>query len=181
MRRFIGLMCMGGLGCGPVHAPVRHTEPKDAGAVESVRDADQAYDEPTVTVRSATEWTIRISHSVSGRTATGEIATRTRPKPSEPTPHLRLVSAEAWRELAIASLDAGDPSSAVVAIRRGLDELGDSYSRDNLKDDTVFTITSADEQIDGGLLAEGATVLLRVLKERIDLYYEKFSAVVRRP
>jgi hypothetical protein len=137
-------------------------------------------DEPSVNVRSATEWTVRVEHAVSGRAAAAEIVTRTRPTPSVPVPHLRLVSTEAWRSVAIASIDARDPNAAVIAIRHGLDELGDAYSRDTLKDDTVFTITKADQQIDRGQLMDGANALLHVLEERLDFYYEKFSDV-RRP
>jgi hypothetical protein len=110
--------------------------------------------------------------------ATAIVLVPGKPDPTS-APHAELVGARAWAALGSQCLTAEDAASAVSAARAGLKELGDDYRPRGVKDDTLMKIDAADERIANGAVADGATVLLRVLETRIQLYVQKYNAEVR--
>jgi hypothetical protein len=168
------------IGCTPT--PARQPVTASSPPADAARDAGDARpdDQPTVAVRSATEWTVRVVHALAGQSATGEIVTTTKPTPDNLAPHAGLASAEAWRAIA-AALVEHDPAHAYTAAGYGIDALGRSYAPRGTKDDTVFAISSAEQDAAAGSASAAAGTLIRVLGERVDLYYKKYDGAVRRP
>jgi len=126
------------------------------------------------------EWSLETERQLGGHAAraTAIIVAPTRPDPTAP-PHAELVGARAWAALGAQLVSAGDAASAVSAARAGLKELGDDYRPRGVKDDTMMKIDAADDRIAKGAVADGATVLLRMLDTRLQLYVQAHGPDVR--
>jgi len=69
---------------------------------------------------------------------------------------------------------------ALASARDGLEELGPRYIDSQAIDDNDLKLAAAEEQIEAGNLADGASVALRVLEMRTRLYRDAHAdAIVR--
>jgi hypothetical protein len=134
----------------------------------------------TVEPQGAGAWSLQSERHLAGRAAraTAIIVAPDRPDPAA-SPHTRLAGARAWSALGAQCLSAGDAASAAAAARAGLQEIGDDYRPDGVKDDTLMKIDAAEERITDGAVADGAAGLLRSLDTRIPLYVQKNAPDVR--
>jgi hypothetical protein len=111
-----------------------------------------------------------------GRRGDGEVVVR---GPGDGD-HARLAAARAWLELGTRFLCAGEVEEALASARDGLEELGPRYADSQAIDDTDLKLAAAEEQIEAGNLADGASVALRVLETRTRLYRDAHAdAIVR--
>jgi hypothetical protein len=92
--------------------------------------------------------------------------------------HEALAGARAWLALGSRLADSGDAAAALAAARSGIDELGRSYRARRVKDDTALKLAAADEREEAGELGDAATVALRVLEIRTQLYLRSHPEVV---
>jgi hypothetical protein len=67
------------------------------------------------------------------------------------------------------AFDARDYPMAMVQAQRGLDALGKDYASPQVIDDTDLKIALAKERADHGSPQDGATIMLRMLAERIEM------------
>jgi hypothetical protein len=92
--------------------------------------------------------------------------------------HEALAGARAWLALGSRLAESGDAAAALAAARSGIDELGRSYRAAGVKDDTALKLAAADEREEEGELEDAATVALRVLETRTQLYLRSHPEVV---
>jgi len=59
---------------------------------------------------------------------------------------------------------------AVSSAQAGLDELGDEYAGPDVEDDSDLKLMAAEERLAQGHTSDGASVMLRVLGDRVRLY-----------
>lgn len=81
----------------------------------------------------------------------------------------QLDSASARLAAGRKAFDGGDFPRAMLEAQRGLDALGKDYAGPGVEDDTDLKIAAAKERADLGSPSDGATVMLRMLAERIEL------------
>jgi len=112
--------------------------------------------------------TVQKEHSHQGKSATGNVVlTAGTPE----TEHQHLAGARAWLLLGQTFLQVSDAEAAIFCGKAGLSELGDDYADPRTTvDDTGMKILAAENQIQKGLAADGASVLLRMLEIRTQLY-----------
>lgn len=67
------------------------------------------------------------------------------------------------------AFDGGDFPRAMLEAQRGLDVLGKDYAGTAVEDDTDLKIKAAKERAEQGSPSDAATVMLRMLSERIEL------------
>jgi len=67
------------------------------------------------------------------------------------------------------AFDGGDFPRAMLEAQRGLDVLGKDYAGPGVEDDTDLKIAAAKERAEQGSPRDAATVMLRMLAERIEL------------
>jgi hypothetical protein len=134
----------------------------------------------TVEPQGAGAWSLHAERHLAGHAAraTAIVVAPDRPDPAM-SPHTRLAGARAWSALGAQCLSAGDAANAAAAGRAGLQELGDDYRPEGVKDDTFMKIDAAEERITDGAVADGAAGLLRSLDTRIQLYVQKNAPDVR--
>ena len=134
----------------------------------------------TVEAKGAGEWSLGTERHIGAHTAraTAIIVAPNQPDP-DASPHAKLAGARAWAAVGAQCLSAGDAANAAVAARAGLKELGDDYRPRGVKDDTLMKIDAAEERIADGATADGASVLLRQLDTRIQLYVQNHAPEVR--
>lgn len=81
----------------------------------------------------------------------------------------QLDSASARLAAGRKAFDGGDFPRAMVEAQRGLDVLGKDYAGSDVADDTDLKIAAAKERADQGSPSDAATIMLRMLAERIEL------------
>ncbi len=135
---------------------------------------------PVVVVRSTTEWSVEVKRVLGTQSASARVLIMVAPATVGSAPHSAVASAEAWLSLTRIALDAGAPSDAVDAARRGIADLGDSYRPKGVKDDTGLHLLDASSMIASGKAAEGAAELASILDTRITLYFRRYKDQVRR-
>lgn len=112
---------------------------------------------------------IHSEHSLKGRTASATVVVKQGTDGA--TAHRILAGARAWLLLGQEFQGAADTDAAIQCARAGLTELGEDYADPrNTIDDTGLKILAADERIQKGFPADGASVLLRMLESRIRMY-----------
>ncbi len=134
-----------------------------------------------VTARSSTDWEVRVARTQASRTATTTIIVTTAPTATAPAPHSMVAAADAWLTIASEAFAANADADAIAAARVGIKELGRDYCPKLIKDDTELKIGMSDDSIRAGDDHEGAKALISVLRQRVELYFEKYAGVIRRP
>lgn len=81
----------------------------------------------------------------------------------------KLDAASARLKAGQAGFDSGDFGKAMLEAQRGLDALGKDYAGPAVEDDTPLKIAAAKERAEAGSPSDGATIMLRMLRERIEL------------
>ena len=84
--------------------------------------------------------------------------------------HIGLAGSRAWLELGEQMLDDGEYEGAIECAQKGLDELGGDYAEPGTDDDTDQKLAAARERIAQGHKADGAKMMLRMLRTRTNLY-----------
>jgi len=116
---------------------------------------------------------IAVSRQLEGDEAEGSVLVRRRAGLSPD--HSRLAGARAWSLLGTRRLQAGDAVAATQCALAGLDELGPDYRPRGVMDSSGLKISAAHGRIRDGFPVDGATVLLRILRERIALYLIRYA------
>lgn len=75
------------------------------------------------------------------------------------------------------AFDEGDFGKAMLEAQRGLDALGKDYAGPEVADDTDLKIQAAKERSEQGAPGDGATIMLRMLGERIELARKKWDVM----
>jgi hypothetical protein len=119
--------------------------------------------------------------SLDGESAEGEvIVPSSAASAPSGTPHVALAEARAFLALGEKLLAGQRLEGAIQAAQSGLSALGDDYCPTGVKDDTGLMILFAEDLIERGHLDDGASMMLRMLSSRIDLYAERHQqAIVR--
>lgn len=93
-----------------------------------------------------------------------------------PSPHARLAGARAW--LLVAESLSGTPADAYEAAVRGAKELGPDYAGRGVREETHLKEWSAQEKFEKQDFASAAELMIRVLRNRIAMYENKYSSEV---
>lgn len=81
----------------------------------------------------------------------------------------QLDSASARLTAGRKAFDGGDFPRAMLEAQRGLDVLGKDYAGTTVEDDTDLKIKAAKERAEQGSPSDAATIMLRMLAERLEL------------
>ena len=124
---------------------------------------------------------ITAESSLDGESGEGQVVVRSRtaPRPAA-APHAALAEGRAFLALGEKLAARKRLPSAIEAAQGGLAALGQDYAPPGVDDDTTLKLAAAEDQIEKGNLGNGATTLLRVLRERIDLYVKAHQAAIVR-
>jgi hypothetical protein len=116
-------------------------------------------------------WRIRAVRELGGASAEGEVVVKgSKSSVLVEVPHEVLAGSKAWLSLGEARFDEGDLDGTITCVRKGLDELGDSYRSREVTDDSSLSILMAEDKIQQGRADSGARQLLDALRGRIDQY-----------
>jgi hypothetical protein len=91
------------------------------------------------------------------------------------TSHERLEGAQAGLAQAEQALAEGDADTAIAGARSALEALGEDYAPDGVEDDTTLKVLAAEDAIEQGDTARGATMLIEMLRIRAGLYAERHA------
>ncbi len=121
-------------------------------------------------------WELSTSRSYNNKVAIGQVVIKSphRPNPKIPQ-HLILAGVRAWYKLGVQLLNGGDTSGATQCAQSGILELGKDYAPDNVCDDTGLKIHAAEALIEQGRDNDGASLYLRMLDNRLDLYKQLYN------
>jgi hypothetical protein len=124
---------------------------------------------------------ITVPRSLDGESAEGQvIVPSSTASTSGGAPHAVLAEARAFLALGEKLLARDRLEPAIQAAKSGLSALGDDYAPAGVADDTGLKILAAEDQIAQGHLRNAASMMLRMLEIRVDLYAERHRpAVVR--
>lgn len=85
----------------------------------------------------------------------------------------RFGRGSAWLALGRQALDAGAVDAAIARAQRGLEIVGDDYASPRVDDDTELKRYAGEDRIAQGHPEDGASVLLRVLDNRLALLADR--------
>lgn len=133
----------------------------------------------TIEATDSDQWLIQVEQSLAEDSAAGRVVIRSAapPDPDNP-PHLVLASSRAWLALGDQFIDQGNFEAAIACAKQGLAVLGSEYAGSEVEDDTEMKLLAAEDRIQAGHLQDGASVMLRMLKTRTELYQELHAATV---
>lgn len=117
------------------------------------------------------QWRVRVERHCKTEMATGDVVVEQVDAPDpENAPHVAAAGGRAWLALGEKLLAAGDAESAIRCAQAGLGEVGTDYASPLVVDDTKLKLLAAKDRIETGHIADGAWVMLKVLKTRLALY-----------
>jgi hypothetical protein len=125
----------------------------------------------TIESKGNNQWLVRVTRTCADATMAGEVVVKQSSAPSAAdAPHTGLAGSMAYLALGKSKLAAGDAQNAVDCAKKGIDELGNDYAAPTVSDDTGMKLLAAQDRIETNHIADGATVMLRMLETRIGLY-----------
>ena len=124
---------------------------------------------------------ITVSKSFDGESADGYVVVRGNVAPDPGSaPHATLAESRAFLSLGEKLFAQKRFQSAIEIAERGLLALGRDYASIDVDDDTNLKLLAAEDQIDKGNIGNAASTMLRVLKNRTELYTAlHHSSIVR--
>jgi hypothetical protein len=117
----------------------------------------------------ASPWRARAAEHDGGDAVAIVVGPRGAGNATQPASAIRYATGVAWLALGRRALERGDATAAVARAERGLEAVGRDYTTPMVDDDTDMKLLAGRERLAEGHVADGASVLLRVLESRTSL------------